>query len=54
MQKVHRKNTTTERLISQSSFYEVVFTLRDKRFHYEGLTVIGKDRENTSRMFNIG
>ena len=41
-------NLNTECLISQSSFHEAVFTFRDKRFHYTGLTVIGKEREHFS------
>ena len=43
-----QKEHNYECLISQSSFYGVVFTFRDKRFHYKGLNVIGKDREHFS------
>ena len=39
MRKVHRTNINTECLTSQSSFYEAVFTFRDKCFHYKGLAV---------------
>ena len=48
MRKMHRTNINTECLTSQSSFYEAVFTFRNKRFHYKGLAVICKDQEHFS------